>query len=100
MEVVWGSAPALIRADPIPVKAQNVSQEWKWLVGRDGSLDSLVALTSCNVTQRRGSRSGLTLRALVLGAAAAGPWSALQEMCPPLHCAENRVRALLLACSA
>ena len=50
MDVVWGSAPALLRADPIPVKAQNVSQEWKWLVGRDGSLESLVALASCNVT--------------------------------------------------
>lgn len=29
-------------------------------MGRDGSLESLVALTSCNVTTWRGSSSGLT----------------------------------------
>lgn len=60
MEVVCGSAPALLRADPISVKAQNISQEWKWLVGRDGFFESLVALTSYNVTTGRGSSSGLT----------------------------------------
>lgn len=95
-----GSAPALVRADPIPVKAQNISQEGKWLVQRDGSLESLMALTSSNITTRRGSSSGLTLRALVLGVPASGPRGALQEACAPLHCVENWLRAPLLACSA
>lgn len=61
---LWPCSSA--RRDPISCESPERSQEWKWLVRRDGP-QSLVGLTSSNVTTRRGSSSGLTLRALVLG---------------------------------